>query len=76
MLKHHIIRISNCDNVKLFFASVVPECCWAKKKKYRKLLEESERKIDKQSDIVRMMHTLKKLKILLKNSLMTKEIKR
>ena len=30
--------------------------------------------IDKSSDIVRIMHTLKKLKILLKNSLMSKEI--
>jgi hypothetical protein len=72
--KHHIIRISNCNNVKLFFASFVPECCWEKKQKFKKLLEESERKIDKQADIVRIMHNLLKLKILLKNSLMSQEI--
>ena len=35
---------------------------------------EAERMIDKQSDIVRIMHTLKKLKIMLKNSLMSPEI--
>ena len=74
MRKHHIIRISNCNNVKLFFASFVPECCWEKKQKFKKLLEESERKIDKQADIVRIMHNLLKLKILLKNSLMSQEI--
>lgn len=74
MRKHHIIRISTCNNIKLFFSSFVPECCWAKKEKFKKLIEDSQQKIDKQADIVRIMHNLLKLKILLKNSIMSQEI--
>ena len=35
--KHHIIRLSMCDNVKLFIANIINRfccsCCWNKKKK-------------------------------------------
>lgn len=37
-------------------------------------MKEVQAKIDKQADIVRLIHTLQKLKILLKNSLMSTEI--
>ena len=31
LFKHHIIRISNLNNMKLFLGNLIPECCWKKK---------------------------------------------
>ena len=31
MRKHHIIRITKCNNIKLYFARIIPESCWSKK---------------------------------------------
>ena len=40
--KHHIIRLSICDTVKLFFVNLIPACCWQKKQKFKKLIEQAQ----------------------------------
>ena len=47
--KHHIIRLSLIDDIKLFMANILKslccDCCWDKKKKLQKLYELSEERI-------------------------------
>lgn len=80
MNKHHLIRVKPCDNIKLFCSNICFfhifcfKCCWKKGEKFRKLYESGEERLELQLDLVKMMHNMKKLKILLKNSLMSPEI--
>lgn len=32
--KHHLIRLSIVDTIKLFFVDFIPSCCWQKKQKF------------------------------------------
>ena len=76
--KHHIIRISKLDNVKLFLANLFNRfccsCCWKKKEKFQSLFEQCQDKVDSQLDVMKLIQNLAKLKIILKNSLMSPEI--
>ena len=76
--KHHIIRISNLNNVKLFLANffnrLCCSCCWKKKEKFQSLFEQCQDKVDSQLDVMKLIQNLAKLKIILKNSLMSPEI--
>lgn len=48
--KHHIIRLSICNNVKLFMANILNRlcctCCWRKKEKFQRLYEMGQEKVD------------------------------
>lgn len=48
--KHHIIRLSMCDNIRLFIANLLNDfccnCCWRKKEKFQRLYEQSQEKIN------------------------------
>ena len=78
IMKHHIIRISQLDNIKLFlsnlFSFLCCNCCWKKKEKLQSLYEQTQEKVDAQLDVMKLIQNLAKLKIILKNSLMSPEI--
>lgn len=76
--KHHIIRLSICNNIKLYVANILNRlccsCCWKKKEKFQRLYEMGQEKVDGQLDMMKLIQNLAKLKIVLKNSLMSPEI--
>lgn len=49
--------------------------CWSKKAKLEKLVEIGSEKIEGELDVIKIMNDLRNLKILLKYSIMTKEVK-
>jgi hypothetical protein len=78
--KHRHIRIKFWENMLLFFSDswfgfIIPQKFWAKKKKLLKLLREGRKRIEKELDIVKIMKSLRDIKLLMKNSLMTPDIK-
>ena len=76
--KHHIIRVNNFDSLRLFFNNVCfglcCKMCFSKVDKFSKLYEKGEERIEKQLDVIKLIHNLQKIKILMKNSLMSPEI--
>lgn len=62
MSKHHIIKLSLCDYVSLFFANVFKclccKCCFKKKDKLTHLYEESQEKLEMQLDIVKIVQNM------------------
>ena len=78
--KHKHIRIKFWENLLLFisdswFSFIVPHKFWTKKRKLLKLLREGRKRIEKELDIVKIMKSLRDIKLLMKNSLMTPDIK-
>jgi len=78
--KHKYIRIKFWENLLLFFSDswfgfIIPQKYWSKKRKLLKLLREGRKRIEKELDIVKIMKSLRDIKLLMKNSLMTPEIK-
>ncbi len=49
--------------------------CWTRKDKFKKLYKEGANRIEANLDIVKIVNNLRMLKILMKNSLMSPEIK-
>lgn len=78
MSKHHIIKLSLCDYVSLFFSNVFGclccKCCFKKKDKLTHLYEESEEKLANQLDIIKIVQNMQKMKLMLRSSMMTQEI--
>lgn len=68
------------DNIKLYFAnnSIFALCCCAaifkRKKILQTLFDEATLRIDKETDLLKIMKTLRNTKILLKNSVMNKDV--
>ena len=62
------------DNIRLYFANLLgpmcSTCCFPKRDKFKKLYEEGEDKIESELNIVKIMKTLRDMKILLKGTLM------
>ena len=50
--------------------------CWNKKKKLEKLVDLGTNKIEEELNVVKIMNDLRNLKIMLKHSIMTKELKK
>ena len=78
--KHKHIRIKFWENTLLFISDsclsfLIPHKLWHKKKKLIRLLNEGRKRIEKELDIVKILKSLRDIKILMKNSLMTPEIK-
>ena len=76
-MKHYHIRIHFSDKLKLYFSKnwyCVSTCCFKHKVVLTKLINESSKKIDKMLDISKMMRNNRLFKILLKNSILNKQI--
>ena len=72
--KHKYIEIKLIDNVMLYFSRVLgvfcSKCCFPKKEKFQKLYDIGEDKLSTELDIVKILKTLRDMKILLKGTLM------
>lgn len=73
--KHRYIDVSLADNIMLYFSRifgvVCSNCCFSKKFKLQKLYEEGEEKLSNELDIVKILKTLRDMKILLKGTLLS-----
>ena len=59
-----------------WFGMCYTKSCWSKKAKLEKLVELGSDKIEGELNVVNIMNDLRNLKIMLKHSIMTKEVKR
>ena len=73
---YHIIKIRLIDSIKLFllnyFSIKICKCIY--NKKIQRLYNKGTKKIDKELDIVKVLTTLRNIKILMKNSIMSKQV--
>ena len=60
--------------MKIICARKCLKYCWKNHDKLMKLYKEAEEKIDSELDVIKITNSLRKLKLLLKNSLLTDEI--
>ena len=84
--KHHLIRLANRDKIMLFLNHNLPtlfkfsqfNCCkclrWENKNKMMRMYKDGIQKIEKDLNLVRLVKMLKRINILMKNSLMTSKI--
>jgi len=54
---------------------LVPEFLFKKKKKLLKMLHDGKRRIEKELDIIKIMKSIRNVKILMKNSLLSPDVK-
>lgn len=77
--RHRVIKISIKDSFMLYTSEIFGRCfcdfCWSKKKKLQKLKEMGADKIEGELNIVKIMNYLRNFKVVLKNSLLTKDVK-
>lgn len=75
--KHRYIKVKLIDEIKLYFARhlgpLVSGCCFKRKENFIKMYDRGKDRIDAELNIVKIMRTLRDLKILMKNSLMDEE---
>lgn len=71
--KHYTIALRFKDHLLLFLNQFVycGKTCWKRKEKFSYLYEESCEKIDAQFNVIKILKHLKRVKIVVKNSLMT-----
>ena len=77
MSKHREIRLKTIDNFKLYLRNrgiCIPKQIWKNQDKFTKLYDEGTVRIEKMLDIKRLIRDNRNFKILLGNSLMSKEI--
>ena len=79
MMKHHKINLQGRDIAKLFLTNTFgrPICClksWKKYNKLTKLYKIGEERIEKELDIIKIMNTIRNVKIILKNSIMSAKV--
>ena len=74
---HRYIDVKNIDWIKTYFARVMwcPKCLFKKRDKFIKLYDKGQDRIDTELDIVKMMKSLRNMKILMRNSFMDEEVK-
>lgn len=68
------------ENVLLYvsdspFGFLIPSFMWKKKKKLLKMLHDGKKRVEKELDIVKIMKSIRNVKILMKNSLLSKDVK-
>ena len=75
--KHRYIEVKNIDWIRTYFARVIgcPTCLFRKRDKFLKLYEKGQDRIDSELDIVKIMRSLRNLKILMRHSFMDEEVK-
>ena len=75
---HHQISIKGRDIAKLFLTNTFGNrCClknWNKHAKLTKLYQVGESRIERELDIIKIMNTLRNVKIILRNSMMSDEV--
>ena len=78
MERHRKIKFSQKDSILLYISEILGTCfcdfCWSKKKKLQILKEKGAGKIEAELNIVKIMNYLRNFKVVLKNSLMTKDV--
>jgi len=76
--KNKLIYIRLKDYVALFLSELPGGCCmkycWPKYKYFNKLIKKGKEKLDEEMNIVDLIRGIRKLKILLQNSLRDSEI--
>lgn len=77
--KHHEIRVKYFDGVRLYIANCMgcffPTFCWSNVTKFQQIYNETGDKIETELNIIKIIKNLKDIKILMKYSLLTKELK-
>ena len=77
--KHKVIKISFLDNLYLYVTKALGCDCfdkiWSKRKKLTKLYEKGQDKLETQLNILKIIKSLRNLKILMNNSMMTVKVK-
>ena len=72
------MKLKGRDIAKLYITNTIgKKCClkkWTKYEKLTKLYELGESKIEKELDIIWIMNTLRNVKIILRNSMMSDEV--
>jgi hypothetical protein len=82
MAKHKKIVLRVQDFLKLYFArtfgSCFPQCIFGGKKRQKlmKLYEMAEERLEKEMNMVKIIKSLRTIKILMKSSLLTEEVKK
>lgn len=84
--KHHIILLTQTDKIKLFLHYYAPylfrcagfsvcKCLrWKQRAQFMHLYQEGKYKIEKDLNLVRLVKMIKRINILMKNSLMTSRV--
>jgi len=77
---HRPIRIAMWENILLYvsdspFGFLIPSFMWKKKKKLLKMLHDGKKRVEKELDIVKIMKSIRNVKILMKNSLLSHDVK-
>ena len=80
LAKNRSIHIRDSDSSKLFCLKYIEKylcCCFkiGKSNKLKRLFDEGERRIESELNVVKVIKSLKKLKILIKNSMMDENVK-
>ena len=78
MSKHREIRLKTIDNFKLYLRNrgiCIPKQIWKNQDKFNKLFDEGTIRIEKMLDLKRLIRDNRNFKILLNNSLMSKDIR-
>lgn len=78
--KHRYIKVKMVDKVLLFLALKLGSCfplfaCWKRGRKFKKMYETGQERLEKELNIVKILRSLRFIKILMKNSLMSPQVK-
>lgn len=77
--KHRVPRLTRKDKICLLISTIMGSCfpkmCWSKHKKLVKFYNEGETRIENELNIVKIIKTLRMVRIFLKNSFLTPEVK-
>ena len=79
ILKHRYIDIKTKYWVKVYFARILGDCCcncmFKRKDRFMKLYERGQDRVEAELNIVKIMKSLRDMKILMKNSMMDKQVR-
>ena len=79
ILKHRYIDIKTKYWVKLYFARLMGDCCcnkfFKRKTRFMKLYERGQDRVESELNIVKIMKSMRDMKILMKNSFMDNQIR-
>ena len=77
--KHYTLHLKIMDKVKLYlsqyFGFLCCKPCWMRRDKFTKMYEEGASKMEKELNIFKLLKSIRRMKILVKNQMMTPKIK-
>jgi hypothetical protein len=77
--KHRYMDIKNSDWIRLYISRIMgcffPVFCFRKKAIFERLYDRGQERIEKELDIVKIIKSIRNIKILMKNSFMDDEIR-